>query len=206
MTTYNSQSVAWDDLFDFDIIGDGPQAVGYAANSVPMKYAALAYGTKRADIGYAINGVDVSNLWAMKGSATYVSSTAVPSSLTIYQNSTTGPVTATVAFAYGRNGTTSYFDSGSGANVWNTPTGSTVGDAFDIRFTQVAGNTSGTLTATLNTWLQINATRSVTLAVTKTGAGSVTARRTIQVEIRRRSDGIVLATQTVYMEAEADIN
>lgn len=68
---YKSVNVEFDDLFDPDIVGDGPSATGYAVGGTAMRYAALTYGTKRADVGYARAGVDVSNLWAAKGTATY---------------------------------------------------------------------------------------------------------------------------------------
>lgn len=63
--------VDFDDLFDPDIIGDGPVANGYAAKNVGVRYAHVRYGTRRADVGYRIGGQDVASLWAAKGTATY---------------------------------------------------------------------------------------------------------------------------------------
>jgi len=68
---YQSAGVDFDALFDPDVVGDGPAAAGYTVAGAPLKYAALKYGTKRADVGYAVNGSDVSNLWAAKGTASY---------------------------------------------------------------------------------------------------------------------------------------
>lgn len=68
---YKSANVDFDDLFDPDIVGDGPTATDIKSGGVLLRYAALSYGTKRADVGYAINGVDVSNRWAAKGTAQY---------------------------------------------------------------------------------------------------------------------------------------
>lgn len=201
-----SKNVEFVDLFDPDVIGDGPSAAGYTKAGVPYRFAALIYGTKRADVGYAINGVDVSSLWAMKGSAVYVSSSAVPGSLTDSQVGGPPSVTSTVGFSYHRDGTTTFFPGVVYSDTWKIPTGATVGDDYDIRFTQTSGNAGGTLTATLNTWMQLNATRSVTLSVTKTTSGSMTVHRTLLIEIRRRSDGVVLASQSVYLEAQADIS
>jgi len=65
-----SQGVLFSDLFDPDVIGDGPKA-GFDVSGVPQHFAALKYGLKRANIGYAINGSDLSNLWAAKGTASY---------------------------------------------------------------------------------------------------------------------------------------
>ncbi len=66
-----SAGVDLDDLFDPDVVGDGPSAPGIQSGSVPLKYAAIKYGTKRADVGVANAGSDVSNLWAAKGTASY---------------------------------------------------------------------------------------------------------------------------------------
>ena len=68
----SSGGVDFDDLFDPDVKGDGPSAAWITSGGVALKYAALAYGTKRADVGWAnSSGVDVSNLWAAKGTAIY---------------------------------------------------------------------------------------------------------------------------------------
>lgn len=66
-----SRGVAFEDLFDPDIVGDGPTAAGYRSGGVLLRFAAIKYGTKRADVGYRVNDVDVSNLWAAKGTASY---------------------------------------------------------------------------------------------------------------------------------------
>lgn len=66
-----SKNVDFSDLFDADIVGDGPTAPGYKINGVPLQFADIKYGSKRADIGYAESGVDISNKWAAKGTASY---------------------------------------------------------------------------------------------------------------------------------------
>lgn len=71
MSIYKSKGVDFDNLFDPDVVGDGPAAADYKQGGVPIKYAALKYGTKRVDVGYKQAGVDVSNLWAAKGTASY---------------------------------------------------------------------------------------------------------------------------------------
>lgn len=68
---HRNGQVDFDDLFDPDIIGDGPVANGYAAKHVGLRYAHVRYGTRRADVGYRIGGQDVASLWAAKGTATY---------------------------------------------------------------------------------------------------------------------------------------
>lgn len=73
-----SKGIAFADLFDPDVMGDGPTAPGYMVNGVPLRFAALKYGTKRADVGYAENGIDVSNKWAAKGTAVYQTVNVLP--------------------------------------------------------------------------------------------------------------------------------
>lgn len=64
--------VDFDDLFDPDVVGDGPSTSWMTSGGTPLRYAARSYGAKRADVGYyANNGQDVSNLWAAKGTAVY---------------------------------------------------------------------------------------------------------------------------------------
>lgn len=69
---YRINGYDFDDLFDPDVMGDGPTASGYRRSGQPLRYAHIQYGQKRGDVGYRSGGVDVSNLWAAKGTATYV--------------------------------------------------------------------------------------------------------------------------------------
>jgi hypothetical protein len=66
-----SNGVDLDDLFEPDVKGDGPAALGVQSGGVPLRYAALKYGSKRANVGIANASSDVSNLWAAKGTASY---------------------------------------------------------------------------------------------------------------------------------------
>jgi hypothetical protein len=68
---YNNRGVPLTDLFDPDVIGDGPVAANYKVAGVPLRFAHIKYGSKRANVGYAQDNVDVSNLWAAKGTARY---------------------------------------------------------------------------------------------------------------------------------------
>ncbi len=42
-----------------------------AGGDLSRRYAHIQYGSKRADVGHRINGMDVSNLWAARGTASY---------------------------------------------------------------------------------------------------------------------------------------
>lgn len=68
---YRHGGVDFDDLFDPDILGNGPAADGYRANGQPLRYAHVQYGQRRADVGYRVGGQDVATMWATKGTATY---------------------------------------------------------------------------------------------------------------------------------------
>jgi hypothetical protein len=69
---YRTSGIDFDDLFDPDVMGDGPSVGNLRMNGAALRYAALKYGAKRADVGYRQDGIDVSNLWAAKGTAVYV--------------------------------------------------------------------------------------------------------------------------------------
>lgn len=63
----------FDDLFDPDVIGDGPVASWLRrADGTPLRYAHIRYGQKIADVGRRReDGLDVTNLWAGKGTTNY---------------------------------------------------------------------------------------------------------------------------------------
>lgn len=71
MSGYKSNNLDFDNQFDPDVVGDGPTAPQYKVNGVALKYANIKYGTKGPNCGYAENGVDLSNKWAAKGTASY---------------------------------------------------------------------------------------------------------------------------------------
>lgn len=208
-TGYKSGGIDFDDLFDPYVTGTPPAATGYRVAGVDLagRYAPLVYGTQRADVGYRIaGGADVATLWAAKGTATYVDpNCGLPALIEAQANGTSGPLTATGAFNLLRNGTTSWSPPSS-SSAWYPTGGATIGDLYEVRFTQTATNSIGTLTATLGTWLSLSATRSVSLAVTRTVVGETRAERTILVEIRRVGDVSVSASRSVDMVSIADIS
>lgn len=69
----NAAGVDADDLYDPDVVGDGPSAVGYRkVDGTTLRYAAAGYGTPGAAMGYRMsNGVDIGTLWSRKGTAVY---------------------------------------------------------------------------------------------------------------------------------------
>lgn len=75
MSGYFSGNSNFDDLFDFYVQGGQAPACGFSTadgRDLSARYAPLAVGQKRADVGFSgLQGYDVSNLWAAKGTATY---------------------------------------------------------------------------------------------------------------------------------------
>ncbi len=206
-TNYARAAVDFALLFDPDVVGDGPSAVGYAVGGVPMKFAHIQYGSKGPDVGYAIEGIgDISNLWAAYGTASYINQDALPELIRDYQQGQNGPVTSNASFTFNRDGTCTFFPSAYGASSWKIPASASAGDDYDVQFTQISQNAPGTLSGTLTVWMRLNVARGLTLQFVKTTGGSVTARRTILVQLRRRSDNVVVYSFTVRLEAESDIN
>jgi hypothetical protein len=76
-TYRNSAGQNPEDVYDADVVGDGPVAaisnIGYRnAAGVLLKFAALKYGTAAANHGYRLaDGRDFSALWCKKGTAVY---------------------------------------------------------------------------------------------------------------------------------------
>lgn len=69
----NAAGTDFDDLFDPDVVGDGPTASGFMkADGTLLKYAAAKYGTVGPNVNFKLaSGADVATLWAKKGSASY---------------------------------------------------------------------------------------------------------------------------------------
>lgn len=208
-TGYKSGGVDFDNLFDPYVTGTPPAATGYLVAGVDLagRYAPLVYGTQRANVGYRIlGGADVATLWAAKGTARYVSSNCgLPVLINAQANGTSGPLTATGQFSLFRAGTTSWSPPASSAGEWYQFAPPGIGDQYEVRFTQTATNSIGSLSATLGTWLSLSTTRTVSLSATRTTQGETSATRTILVEIRVNG-GAVQASHSVDMESVADIS
>lgn len=159
MTDYKASSVNFDDLFDADIIGDGPAATLYKNRGTPLKYAALKYGTKRANVDYAQNGVDVSNLWAAKGSAKYTTSDdgAIYLSKVIIPNGQTDSARITLQVGAGKYIVTVYNRSLSGGGTstqyqFSIPSGVT---QFQAALAFASGVTTGVTKTDTPAWTAI---------------------------------------------------
>ncbi|HKY46151.1 MAG TPA: hypothetical protein VJM50_23875 [Pyrinomonadaceae bacterium] len=190
---YRKDGIDFDSRFDPDVIGDGPSTPNARSGGTPLKYAHIMYGTKGPDVGYRQGGVDVSNLWAAIGTATYASRGGVPDEV---RDSQVVPPTgggAAASVSYNRNGTVGWTtDSGPGSGTW-APGGSTAGDAYDIAFTALSSPTNGgVLFGTDGVFRQVNASRSASLSITLSGGGSIISSASAKCQIRRRSDNAIV--------------
>lgn len=209
-----SAGVDLDDLFDPDVVGDGPSAPGVKSGGVPLKYAALKYGIKRANVGIANAGVDASNLWAAKGTASY----ALPINGQHFSGSgqalsgQEGTITATAQFGANADGTYSVIGSGTngGSSVLASGSWRTQGGAssdYQIQFTLSAGSTSGTgstgNTAPAYTSLASGQAASVTCTCPANAPSTYTWTYGLRIRIRRVSTGVVISDTTITLSATA---
>lgn len=188
-TLIKHQGIPFEDLFDPDIIGDGPIAHGCAHNGQPLRFAHIQYGAKRPDVNFRVNNLDVSNLWAAKGTASYVSSGGVPGKV---MGSDVGypSAKASVSVTYHSNGTASWEGTahGGGSGTWAR---SNPAD-YDILFTeQPGGTTSGFLAGTLNQWLALSSSWTISTSASASNGRQQTVSKYVRVQIRRRADGRV---------------
>ena len=208
--THRHNGIPMHVLFDPDIVGDGPEAPGFRENGVPLKFAAIAYGSKGPDVNKRAGGVDISNLWAAAGTAVYVNLDDFPVLIESIAEGSSAPVTSSAGFTFLRNGTFTTLPSGGGS--WG-PLAADTGDAYDLRVTKlVGGNALGTMTGVLAdpssgpVQVQLNESRSILLEHVKTTSGSTRARRVLLIELVRRSDSAVIDSITTNVEAEATIS
>ena len=198
--------VDFDDLFDPYVTGTPPTATGFrtvGGVDTAGRYAPLIFGTQRADVDYQIaSPADVATLWAAKGTASYVSSTAgLPDEVYVFVGSSNAPVTAVASFSLARNGTTSWSGGGSGAWYPSAPAG--IGDGYDVEFTISGGVGGGTLSGSaLNTRLPLSSARGLTLTVSTNSTAN--ASRTVTADIRRIGESAILGTRTFPLTAEAN--
>ena len=210
MGDYASIHSAFATLFDEDIIGDGPQAAGYADNGIPLRFAHIQYGAKRANVGYRINGVDASNLWAAKGTASYVNGTAgIPAVIEDISLALTAPISASVTLQLRPDGVTRVISATGPMQdyYWATLPAAGIGAGYEVEFTQLTSNGNGSLTGvTLGVFLSMASTRSLSLSSTKSaGQGEEEALRDMRARIKRTSSGAIVATRVFQMRALAQV-
>jgi len=204
-TEFTSDGVDFDDLFDPDIKGDGAQATWLENNGTPLRYAALSYGTKRADVGFEDGGVDVSNLWAAKGTAVYSITGLQGKSLSAGDAANTfqTTVSAAVWVSIKSDGTWSVAGSNSKGNVAQSaptsgtwlPSGQAVSD-YQVMF--AAGQSGdGSITNGATAYSAATTNRTLTLSLPSISANNAIERfgsASVTIHLKRVSTGQVTTT------------
>lgn len=202
----------FDDLFDPDVVGDGPSAPALTVDGVALKYAALAYGTKLADIGIHQDHVDVTNLWAAKGTAVY----ALPFHGKGYARSAaassgqTGTISASLGLVMMNDGTYSISGSGTGSGDsgrW-LPNGASVAD-YEVMFTYgiTAGDWPSEIENTAPNYLGLSTAQRVSFR-NSVNAALIRQRESqiaLSVHLRKVSTGVVTISSVglnVYVQGQ----
>lgn len=208
---YRSNGVDFDSLFDPDVMGDGPTvaAPGMRSGGTPLRYAAIGYGSKRANVGYrSPNGQDVSNLWAAAGTAQY----QIPglqgkllSASSTGLSGQQGTLTASVGVLISSGGEWSV----SGANtqgpvVQPAPTSGTwlpsgrSANEYDVRIRTTTGGGPSTVNNNAGSYAQASTrTSSASISVQRNAGpptGTTSASITFLIDVRNRASGSVSTT------------
>lgn len=191
-----SNGVDLDDLFDPDVKGDGPTAPGIQSRGVPLRYAALKYGSKRANVGVANAGSDVSNLWAAKGTASYGLSIN-GKSYTATATSAGSVSSATLQFST-NNGTFAVTDPNRSPTT--VASGAIPAGATQCRVTTtLTSGTAATVLNPLSSFVALSATnRTVEVGnfQDESGQPAILSTYTLKIEYRN-SSGVVISTTSI---------
>lgn len=199
----NSAGTDFDDLFDPYVAGTVPSNTGFRTSDgvdLAGRYAPLSFGTKRADVNYRTSaGTDLSNLWAQKGSASYVSN-PLPGALTCARSNPGVSTLASVNFQFNRDGTASWADeyppvTHTGSWTTNSPT---AGDAYEIRITTLSTD-GGTISGAPGTWQALSTSRIVKYTTTVPAGSSVAYTTQVRYEIRRTGTTTDLLDTSIYL-------
>lgn len=181
-----SGGVPLDSLFDPDVVGDGPSAAGIKSGGVALKFAALKYGSKRANVGIVNAGQDVSYLWASKGTARYL---VDPPGYNGWTVSGTGRDTITTFIRLLSDG--QWQDSMGATGYWYGNVSSAgIGAGYEVMAT--VGGGGGRVTNPAAGFVSLGSTRTISLSST------ATANRSITLQIRK-TGGAVGSTGTVTL-------
>lgn len=212
MAGRKSQGTDFDELFDPDIVGDGPQAAGYNSNGVAIRYAHIQYGTKRADVGYRVNGLDVSNLWAAKGTASYsinglqgrnfnVSQSALTSSGNVSSSLTVSLFSDGTWLVTGATSTGAKVLPSPVSGVW-LPTGGSAAD-YSVQFDAVVSGTGQQETVNgAPTYSALSSNRQFTLSLPPLASTNTITRSgsaQLRIRIKRTSTGTVISDTTLEL-------
>lgn len=214
----NAAGVDLEQLFDPDVVGDGPTAPFLrTAAGTPLRFAALSYGSKGPDVGFRTSaGVDVSNLWARAGSASYgipgLDGKSLISGVTA-QTGESGNISATATLTMLPNGNYEgrTFRRGAGtldfSGAW-LPSGASASD-YEVQFA-ISGVT-GSASAPSNgapSYTALTSSRAVSRTATVNAAttNTVNGSMTVTVRLRRISTGqVTQAVVTINVAATGQV-
>lgn len=209
-TNYRSGGYDLDDLFDPYVSGQKSHDTAFRIDGVDLsqRYAHIQFGQKRDDVGYRLgNGVDVSNLWAAKGTASYVIVGLEGKSLRANDGAATNQkqVYATVSVYLAEDGRWSVSGSTARGGVTQSapssgtwlPSGVGVAD-YEVMFqiTDSGGNGHSVYNGAPG-YASLTTGRSASLTLGAISAANTTwreARFTVRIHLRRISTGSVSLT------------
>jgi len=205
------RSAGWDfdDLFDPDVIGDGPSVANLRSGGAPLRYAALKYGQRRADVGYRQDGVDVANFWAAKGTSVYKLGFdgILVSAANGAKTNSTGNTTAAALLWMHANGTWEARRSATGggnnsntvaaSGTWIDP-GAGAGE-YLVLFEQLSGSPVSGLG-----WYDLTASRAASLSVSVRSQSTDFVESSASVKATLRRNGIDIRTAVFSLRASAN--
>lgn len=218
-TYRNAAGLNPEDVYDPDVIGDGPTAqiggIGYrVAGGVLLKFAKLSYGTAAPNHGCRLaDGRDFSALWAKKGTAVYT----LPINGGSYTASRNTRGDAKLVFNMKNDGTysvvrslTGSSDSTLASGTW-LPSGGVVG-GYKCAFTVTVG--SNTTSGGGNNSTANSAVTSQSLSTSQSASATSQsilvgdmAEQFVTVVMRLyTSAGALLSTTTIYFHCVSDGN
>lgn len=199
----NSAGTDFDNLFDPDVVGDGPSATHYALTSgALLKYAAAKYGSPGPTVGYRNSaGVDWGTQWAAKGTAAYVKSNPGYTAFTATAGNTKGQtLTAAAIISLNSDGTWTASQSGNSSGLWYQSQQSGIGNNYQVLFTwtKTGGNVTDTVSNGASGWTTISGTVSFQISFTASVAQGQTdsCSGTLNIQIRNMA-GTVLSNINV---------
>ncbi len=208
MSGYFASGVNFDDLFDFYVQGGQAPACGFTTpdgRDLSARYAPLAVGQKRADVGFSgVQGYDVSNLWAAKGTATYSlgfnGGNYARSALALTNQQ--GTVAASVGLAINSDGTWVITSSSTreggrteASGTW-LPAGGNVGD-YEVQFgVATSQGGGGSISNSAPSYQNLGASRTVGISASARAASTENIDHSIHVVcyLRRISTGHTTVT------------
>ena len=217
---YEDRGVDLDDRFELRVSGD-PQAANvgfeYWNGSVwvdlSARYLPIANGSALGfNVGYEnINGVDLSQIFAGKGTGYQVSSPwAGESYFTAWDQGSTGQAIATLTFSINSNGAYTVSSSGQQLELGSdtSPQGDWLlnGTASDFQVRMTPTITSGAPSNQINgasTWVNAGTTRSYQVS-DSSNFGTEETQGTLLIEIRRTSTSEVVASGTLNFTVTAN--